>query len=59
MKYLIVIMALVALTACGVDGAPVRPGDDSVPGPARNATVKPEPDKWISGTVSVHTATTL
>ncbi len=59
MRYLIALAALAALTACGVDGAPIRPGNDTALAPAKNATAKPDPDKWISGTVSVHTATSL
>ncbi len=59
MRYAIALAALTALTACGVDGAPVRPSDDSGATPARNATSKPDPDKWIGGTASIHTAATL
>ncbi|MCQ0092021.1 hypothetical protein [Roseovarius sp. M141] len=59
MRYLVALAALIALTACGVDGAPVQPAKDSVLAPARNASPKPEPDEWIGGTVSVHTGATL
>lgn len=59
MRYLVVLAALGALAACGVDGAPIRPSDDNGSAAARNATTKPDPDNWISGTASMHTATTL
>lgn len=56
MKYLAALLALTALAACGVDGAPVQPAKASG---GKNATAVPEPGKWISGTVSAHTATTI
>ncbi len=59
MRYLFALAALTALTACGVDGAPIRPSDNNGSAPARNASPKPDPDNWISGTASMHTATTL
>ncbi len=59
MRYLIAVAALTAFTACGVDGAPVSPSGDSVQATTRNATSKPDPDKWIGGTASMHTAATL
>ncbi|PVA09363.1 argininosuccinate lyase [Pelagivirga sediminicola] len=60
MKYAIALAALAALTACGVDGAPVRPSkNDSALARPPNASAKPEPGKWIGGNVSVHTAAVL
>ncbi|HEY9039522.1 MAG TPA: hypothetical protein VIN05_11360 [Roseovarius sp.] len=59
MRYLIALAALTALTACGVDGAPIQPSDEADQAPARNATAQPDSDSWISGTASMHTATTL
>lgn len=59
MRYATAILALAMLTACGVDGAPVRPDADSPQAPAPNASHKPEPGKWIGGTLSMHTAAKL
>ncbi len=59
MRNLFVLAVLTALSACGVDGPPVRPADDNGLAPAKNATPKPDPGDWISGTASIHTATTL
>jgi predicted small lipoprotein YifL len=58
MKYLMTIAAVTALAACGVDGAPIRPGSQNELAPARNATPAPA-NGMIGGTMSVHTATTL
>lgn len=59
MRYMIALAAFGVLGACGVDGAPVRPEKDSAQAPAPNASAQPDPDDWISGTVSMHTAATL
>ncbi len=59
MRHAIAIMALAALTACGVDGVPIRPGSQDELAPARNATPETSGQDWIGGTASVHTATTL
>jgi predicted small lipoprotein YifL len=58
MKYVVAFMALAALAACGVDGAPIRPEKDRAQ-PPRNAPSAPVPGKWIGGTVSVHTGMVL
>ena len=58
MRFAIALMTLAALTACGVDGAPIRPEKDSV-APARNAPSTPVAGKWIGGSASVHTAAVL
>ncbi|WP_171054484.1 hypothetical protein [Roseovarius arcticus] len=58
MKYLITFVALAALAACGVDGAPIRPSSQDELAPAPNATPKAA-NGVIGGTVSAHTATTL
>ena len=58
MRHLIALAALAALTACGVDGAPIRPGSQDELAPAPNATPKAA-NGVLGGTVSAHTATTL
>ena len=52
MRHVFAILALAALTACGVDGVPERPGRN-------DDTSKSDSSDWISGTVSMHTATRL
>lgn len=59
MKYLIVLAAVAALSACGVDGPPERPAKKDVTAQTRKGTPEPAPGKWITGTAKVHTAVTL
>lgn len=59
MRQAIAIAALMVLGACGVDGAPIQPQKDRATMPGRHAPTKPDPDKWIGGTVSAHTAVVL
>ncbi len=58
MKHLIALLTLAALAACGVDGAPIRPGSQDELAPARNDTPTAA-NGVIGGSVSAHTATTL
>ncbi len=59
MRFALAFATLIALSACGVDGAPVRPDESDSASGGRKATVKPDTDDWITGTVSMHTAATL
>ncbi|MDO5756561.1 MAG: hypothetical protein Q4P24_03460 [Rhodobacterales bacterium] len=59
MKYLIVLAAVAALGACGVDGPPERPAKKDVTAQTRKGTPEPAPGKWITGFTSQHMAVTL
>jgi len=58
MKPLIILAALTALTACGVGGAPIKPGSQDELATPPNASPRPA-NGVIGGTMSVHTAAVL
>ncbi|MFX0547467.1 hypothetical protein ACEWPL_018255 [Roseovarius sp. S1116L3] len=57
MRIVTILAVLSALAACGVDGAPIRPGSQDELAPARNQT--PVTSGPIGGTSSVHTGMVL
>ena len=59
MKQLIALLALAALTACGVDGVPERPNPNGALVPGKNVSPQSNGSDWISGTISMHTATRI
>ncbi|MFX0542182.1 hypothetical protein ACEWPM_010680 [Roseovarius sp. S4756] len=57
MRLVTILAAVTALSACGVDGAPIRPGSQDELAPARNQT--PVTSGPIGGTSSVHAGAVL
>ncbi|MEI4263035.1 hypothetical protein [Roseovarius sp. D0-M9] len=57
MRIVVILMALTAVSACGVDGAPIRPGSQDELAPAKNQ--RPVTSGPIGGTVSAHAGVVL
>lgn len=51
--------AVLALSACGVDGAPVRPSVQTTVGTSTGGGGVAVTNDWISGNVSVHAGASL
>ncbi|MEB8388602.1 argininosuccinate lyase [Rhodobacteraceae bacterium KMM 6894] len=54
MKVIFVLTAVLGLTACGVDGPPVRPAAKTSVGSGSKDGSASVTNDWISGNVSVH-----
>jgi predicted small lipoprotein YifL len=59
MKVILALSAILALTACGVDGPPVRPAAETSAGTRTGGNDSKLGSDWISGTINVHTAVSL
>lgn len=59
MRLLLATAMVLALTACGVDGPPVRPSVKTTVGTGSKAGNASVTNDWISGTMNVHVGASL